>query len=187
MPIGAEKRVMIRKGVDKAFRGFSNDKQKGGWNTTISAGVVCRSLELMSALGMMEDHNRLLPATESKSGLVNVAMRNRGVLVLTCFLVALGSLLCVGKESLAKQPDPAPKSDPYATSNRPMNSRPADAGPPAPATRPDPAPRGPVDRGPVSRPARQRPVERAAPAGRRAPDFRQPAERAGTQVDPPEK
>src|SRR5215204_5917541 len=158
MLIGAEKRVMIRKGVDKAFRGFSNDKQKGGWNTTISAGVVCRSLELMSALGMMEDHNRLLPATESKSGLVNVAMRNRGVLVLTCFLVALGSLLCVGKESLAKQPDPAP------------------------ATRPDPAPRGPVDRGPVSRPARQRPVERAAPAGRRAPDFRQLAERAGTRV-----
>ena len=141
----------------------------------------------MSALGMMEDHNRLLPATESKSGPVNIAMQSRGVLVLACFLVALGSLLCVGKESLAKQPDPAPKSDPYATSNRPMNSRPADAGPPAPATRPDPAPREPVDRGPSSRPARQRPVERAAPAGRRAPGSRQPAERAGTRTAPPEK
>src|SRR5215211_9534917 len=118
--------------------------------TTITAGVVCRSLELMSALGMMEDHNRLLPATESKSGPANVAMRNRGVLVLTCFLVALGSLLCVGKEALAKQPVTAPKSGAYATSHRPTNSQPKEAPKPrhrAPAAQPKSAQQRPVDQG----------------------------------------
>ena len=144
--------------------------------TTITAGVVCRSLELMTALGMMEDHNRLLPATESRSGQGDVALRNRGVLVLTCVLVALGSLLCVGKESLAKQPGKAPSPGSPATSHRPAGAPKADhqtpaAQPQTPAAQPKPTPRKPVDRGPTSqptkqRPAKQRPTERPAPGPR---------------------
>jgi hypothetical protein len=174
--------------------------------TTITAGVVCRSLELMTALGMMEGHNRLLPATESRSGLMNVAMRNRGVLVLACVLVALSSLLCVGKESQAKQPGKAPKPGSPATSHQPPSHRPAGAphaDQRAPAAQQKPAPRGPVDhRGPSSRPKHQRPTrtqpaqqrpaehrpaERAAPAGRRAHDQGRPTESPGKQPAPHER
>ena len=101
----------------------------------------------MTALGMLEDHNRLLLATRSVSGPVSVAVRNRGVLVLTFFLVALGSSLCFGKESLAKQPAEAAKSGAFATSDRPTSPRPEAA---------------PVDQGPSSRPTQQRPAERDA-------------------------
>ena len=140
---------------------------------TITAGVVCRSLELMTALGMLEDHNRLLPATRSGSGPVSVAMRNRGVLVLTCFLVALGSSLCVGKESLAKQPLEAPKSGAFAPSDQPTSPRPEGA--------PTAGHREQVDRGPSSRPTQQRPAERAAAGPRH------PAELPGGQSTPFER
>jgi predicted signal transduction protein with EAL and GGDEF domain len=50
--------------------------------------VVRRFLEHMATLGIMEDRNRLLPSTDSESGLVSDAMRNRSALVLICVLVA---------------------------------------------------------------------------------------------------
>src|SRR5919107_1562717 len=118
----------------------------------------------MTALGMMEDHNRLLPSTESGSGLLNNAMRDRGVLILSCVLVALGSLLCAGKESLAKQPDRIPRPGDRATSHQPTSPRPAaapdtDHREPAARTKPTPrerAPRETVDQSPSSRPTEQR-------------------------------
>jgi hypothetical protein len=156
------------------------------------AGVVCRSLDHKTALGIMEDHNRLLPATESRSGQANVAVRDRGVLVLACVLVALVSLLCLGKESLAKQPGKAPRPGSPATSHRPAGAPNADHQ--APATRPEPAHRGPVDRGPSSRPTHQRPTEkpsgaqrpteRTTPVGWRAPGPRHSAEPPGRQSVP---
>jgi hypothetical protein len=175
MLIGARKRAEVRKGVDKASGGPSNDTQEGGRSSTqVTAGVVCRSLELMTALGMLEDHNRLLLATKSVSGPVSVAVRNRGVLVLTCFLVALGSSLCVEKESLAKQPAEAAKSGAFATSDRPTSPRPEAA--------PTAVHRAPVDQGPSSRPTQQRPVE--LPGGR-STQFERPAyEPPGSMREP---
>ena len=87
------------------------------------------------------------------------ATRNRGVLVLTCVLVALGSLLCVEKESLAKPPGKAPEPGGSATSHRPAGVTNADHR--APAARPKPAHpkralREPADRGPTE----QRPAGR---------------------------
>src|SRR5919107_6316984 len=121
----------------------------------------------MTALGMLEDHDRLLLATRSVSGPVSVAVRNRGVLVLTFFLVALGSSLCVGKESLAKQPAEAAKSGAFATSDRPTSPRPEAA---------------PVDQGPSSRPTQQRPVE--LPGGRSTPIERPAYEPPGSMREP---
>ena len=69
-------------------------------------------------LGIMEDHNRFLPPTDSGSGLVSDAMRNQSALVLACFLIALGSLLCVGKEALAKLHGKAPKPGAHAALRR---------------------------------------------------------------------
>jgi hypothetical protein len=91
--------MVIRKQVDKAVAEPCNGLWKGGWKDHDNGRVVCRSLELRTALGMIEDHNRLLPATESGSGLVNDATWSRRVLVLGCVLFALGALLCVGKEA----------------------------------------------------------------------------------------
>lgn len=146
---------------------------------------------------------------------MNNALRNRGVLVLSCVLVALGSLLCVGKESSAKPPEQAPKPGGHATSQQPPSPQPTSHQPAArpnadhraPAAQPEPARREPVDRSQSSRPteqrpaeqravgqrpaeqraAEQRPTERAAPAGRRGPAQGQPAEPPGKQVAPHEK
>lgn len=82
-------------------------------------------------LGIMEDHRRLLVSTASGSGPVRGAMRNRGVLVLVCFLVTLGSLLYVGKESPAKQPEKTPKPAGPATSHQPTGAPKADHSTPA--------------------------------------------------------
>ena len=198
---GAEERAAIRKDVDKALLGPCNNPQKGGWNTHDNGRMVCRSLEPMTALGMMEDHNKLLPSTEYGSGPSNNAMRNRGVLILSCVLVALGSLLCFGKESPAKQPDRMPKPGGQATSRQPTSPQPANHGPvaapntnpPAPAaqTKPalqEPAPREPV-RSPSSRPTEkrpdeQRPAERTAPAQDHAGQGERPAESPGQQKEP---
>ena len=122
--IGAKKGMAIPRNVDKALPGPCNDLQKGGWNDHDNGRVVCRSLELMTALGMMEDHNGLLPSTESGSSLVNSAMRSRGVLGLICGLVALGALLCAGNEARAKPPDQAPEPAGKAASHGPTSQQP---------------------------------------------------------------
>ena len=62
----------------------------------------------MTALGIMEDHNRLLHPTDSGSYPETIALRRRGVLAASFVLVALGLLLCVGRESQAKQPAETP-------------------------------------------------------------------------------
>src|SRR5919112_2010005 len=143
----------------------------------------------MTALGMMEDHNRLLPSAEYGSGPSSNAMQNRGVLILGCVLVALGSLLCVGKESLAKQPDQRPEPGDRAANHGPAvapnSNHPAPAAQTKPAPR-EPAPREPV-RSPSSHPTEQRPAERTAPAGRRDPAQGRPAESPGKQMVPHER
>jgi hypothetical protein len=185
--------MAIPRNVDKALPGPCNDLRKGGWNDHDNGRVVCRSLELMTALGMMEDHNGLLPSTESGSGLVSSAMRSRGVLGLICVLVTLGALVCVGNEARAIPPDhtpePAGKAASHGpTSQQPTSHRPEGAPIPdqrAPASQPEqahpkPAPREPVDRGPSSRTTHQRPTEQR-PTERPAPGPRQPAEPPGRQ------
>ncbi len=126
---------------------------------------------------MMEDHNRLLPATESGSGLVNYAMRSRGVLVLGCVLVTLGSLLCVGKESQAKPPARAPEPGGSAVSQRPAGHDP----PRAPIADQRAAQQEPVHRGPATRPAHE------PPNGRTVPEQRRTKDAPGRQVAPREK
>src|SRR5919112_2504299 len=98
--------------------------RKGGWKDHDNGRVVCRSLELRTGLGMIEDHNRLFPAIESGSDLVNDAMRSRSVLVLGCVLFALGARLCVGRESRAKPPALAPEPGSSAPSQRPVSHDP---------------------------------------------------------------
>ena len=141
-------------------------------------------------------------------------MRSRGVLAAICVLVALGLLLCAGRESLAKQPVRAPESarparsaQPIsrgpeggpsadrrapATESRPARQNPAGDGPAgasqadrrAPAAQSRPARGEAVGRGPLSRPSRQRPTERGAPAGRRALGEGRPAEPPGRRIAP---
>jgi hypothetical protein len=143
----------------------------------------------MAALGTMEDNNGCHPATESTSGSAGDAMRDRGVVVLGCVLLALGSLLCLGKASQAKPPEPSG----FAASHGPASQRPTSSGPDgapiadhgdseAPATppRPEPERRGPAgERGPSPRPTYQRPFDRPAPGPRRM------AEPPATQGAPP--
>jgi len=98
------------------------------------------------------------------------AMRNRSVLFLVCVLAALGSLLCIGKESLAKQPAKAPERGGSAVSSRQAIHRPSGA--------PNTGPR--AER---SRPTRKEPVGRRAseprqfkkPRGRRFVPYERPA------------
>jgi hypothetical protein len=203
--VGTKKRVAIRKNVDKDPLGPCNGRQEGGCNDHDNGRVICRSLELMTALGMMEDHNRLLPATGSTSGSVSDATRNRGVLVLCCVLLALGSLLCAGKESQAAPPGKAPEPGGNAAAHRPTSQRPPSSGPAdgapvadrgnpgAPAAQPKPEP---VERGPASRPAHPRPAEqrpiRQQPTEQRsterpAPGPKHPAEPPGRQFAPHER
>jgi hypothetical protein len=99
---------------------------------------------------MMEDHNRLFPATGSGSGLVNDAMQSRRVLVLGCVLFALGALLCVGKESRAEPPALASEPGGSATSQRPASQDPAR--PPIAEERAPVVQEEPVTRDPASRP-----------------------------------
>ena len=117
-------------------------------------------------------------------------MQNRGVLILGCVLVALGSLLGVGKESLAKQPDQRPEPGDRAANHGPAvapnSNHPAPAAQTKPAPR-EPAPREPV-RNPSSRPTEQRPAERTAPAGSRGlAQEERPAESPGKQMVPHER
>src|SRR5215218_21004 len=121
---------------------------------------------------MMEDHNSLLAATESGSGLVNDAMRRRSALVLVCVLVALGALFCVGKVSQAKPPALAPEPGGSATSQRPASHDPPRA--------PIAEERAPVARDPASRPAQQ-------PDGRTVPDQGPTTEAGGRQVGPQQR
>jgi hypothetical protein len=150
--------------------------RKGGWKDHDNGRVVCRSLELRTALGMIEDHNRLFPATESGSGLVNDAVRSRSVLVLGCVLFALGALLCVGKESRAKPPALAPEPGSSATSQRPVSHDPPRA--PIAEERAPVVQQEPVARQPASRQADQ------PPDGRTAPDQRPTKDASGRQVAP---
>ena len=118
---------------------------------------------------------------------MNDAMRNRGVLVLICVLVALVSSFCFGKQSLAKQPAKAPEPVGSAGSSRPASHSPAvapNARRPAPAAKSKPARWEPADRRPLSRPTHQRPIERPAPAGRHVPGPRHLAEPPGGQGAP---
>jgi hypothetical protein len=117
-------------------------------------------------------------------------MRNRCVLVAVCFLVASGLLLCVGRESVAKQPPGAPDPAGPATSHgsvghgaesapnsghptaeskhaqpQPEHTKPV-RGEPA---NPDPAPR------PAERPAHPHPAA-SEPAGASGADHRTPPE-----------
>jgi len=111
-------------------------------------------------------------------------MRNRGILVVICVLVALGSLLCLGRQSLAKQPARTPEPNGSAASFRPAGdalTAAPNTDPRAPAAQPKPALREPADRDPSSRP-----TERTAPAGRRAPGSRDFEEPRGRQVVPHE-
>ena len=133
-----------------------------------------------------------LPYTDSEIGPVSGAMQNRSALVLICVLVALGSLLCVGKESLAKQPGKAPKPAGHATSHRPTNHQPKGAQNPGhrgSAAQPKPARHDPVHRDHSSPQAHQQSKGRAAPAGPtgRARGQRQHAGPSGTRVAPHEK
>ena len=110
-------------------------------------------------------------------------MQNRSALVLICVLVALGSLLCVGKDSLAKQPGKAPKPGSHATSHRPTSHQPAgapNAGHRGSVAQPKPARHDPANRGRSSRSTHKQP---AGPT-RHAPGKRQPS---GGRVAPHEK
>src|SRR3712207_4898003 len=81
----------------------------------------------MTALGIIEDRNGLLPPTDCGSGMENGAMRNRCVVAAVGFLVALGLLLCVGRESVAKQPSGAPAPAVPATSHESVGQGPESA------------------------------------------------------------
>jgi hypothetical protein len=124
---------------------------------------------------------------------LNSALRNQGVLILGCVLVAFASLLCVGKESQAKQPVQAPKAGGQATSHQPKDPRPTVHRPAAQpnSAQPNPAPREPVGRTrssrPEQRPTKQRGAETATPASQRGPARSYRAEPPGRQVAPHEK
>ncbi|CAN5685298.1 hypothetical protein BH18ACT11_BH18ACT11_19850 [soil metagenome] len=131
----------------------------------------------------------LLHSTDCESGLENDAMWNRGVVAVICLLVALGSLLCVGKVSLAKQPLKAPEPGGRATIQRStsqgqVGARNADNR--APAARPEPATRGPASPPTHKRPAQSRPVDQGTPAW---PAHERPIERGapgrGRLAEPP--
>lgn len=113
-------------------------------------------------------------------------MRNRSALVVICVLVALGSLLCVGKESLAKQPGKAHKAGGQAASHGPTH-RPTgapNAGHRGSAAQPRPAHQGSVNRGPSSRPTHHRPAGRVGPpgpSGERAAPHERPAPPTGRE------
>lgn len=143
----------------------------------------------MTALGM--DHNGLLHSTGYESGVRNDATRNRGVLAVICVLVALGSLLCVGKASLAKQPLRAQGPGGQATPQRPTDHGQAgagNAGHPTPAARPEPARRSPASPPTGQRPAGHSPAGASsaghpAPAAQPGPAQSRPVDR-GTPARP---
>ena len=112
-------------------------------------------------LGIMEDHSRLLVSADSGSGPVRGAMRNRFVLVVVCFLVTLGSLLYVGKESPAKQPEKTPKPAGPATSHQPTSPQPTGASKADHSTAA--AQQDPVRQSPQQQPQRQPQAQRPQP------------------------
>jgi len=91
-------------------------------------------------------------------------------------------LLCVGKESLAKQPGKAHKPSGHATSHRPQGA--PNVGHQGSAAQPKQ-----VNRGPSSHPTHHQSARRAAPAGqpRYAPGPRQTARPSNSRVAPHEK
>ncbi len=102
-------------------------------------------------------------------------MWDRGVVAVICLLVALGSLLCVGKVSLAKQPLKAPEPGGRATPQRStsqgqVGARNADNR--APAARPEPATSSPASPPTGRRPAGHSPAG-ASSAGHPAPAAQQ--------------
>src|SRR5215218_4675345 len=126
----------------------------------------------MTALRIMEDHDRLLHSAGGGSGMEGVAVRNRWVLATTCVLVALGLLFCAERPSLAKEPARVPDPADPATPKRSVGQEPQsapNAGGRAPVARSRPAAlrakrpvRGePANGGlasrPAGRPARPRP------------------------------
>src|SRR5829696_2093564 len=142
----------------------------------------------MTALRIMEDHDRLLHSADGGSGMEGVAVRNRWVLATICVLVALGLLLCAEKASLAEQParvpDPADRAAPQRSVGQGPERAP-NAGGRAPVARSSPAAlragrpvRGePANGGlasrPTGRPARPRPAG-PEPVGAPKPDPRSP-------------
>jgi hypothetical protein len=141
----------------------------------------------MKALRM--GHNRLLDSTGYEGSQGNDATWSRGALAVICVLVALGSLLCLGKESLAKQPPEVQGPSDQAASQRPTDhgqAGAANATDQSPVAQPEPATSSaaspppdqrPGGHGPVGaanashpkpatqpEPAQSRPVDQAAPA-----------------------
>jgi hypothetical protein len=124
-------------------------------------------------------------------------VRDRGLVVAVCVLVALGSLLCAGKESLAEQPAKTPEPGAPASPDRQAARGRAgapDAGTRAPATRPQPAQpertqpalREPSNRSPSPRPSHQQPVHQrpvGAPNADPRPSASRPGPAAGGHVD----
>jgi hypothetical protein len=88
--------------------------------------------------------------------MVSCAMQNRGALALICTLVALASLLCAGRESLAKQPVKAPEPGGQTASHQP-------AGAPNPGHRAPAAPQEQTSGGHSPRPVHQHPTPRTTP------------------------
>ena len=136
-------------------------------------------MERMTALGTMEDYNRLLHSTDDGSGGENVARRSRCVLAATWVLVALGLLLCAGRESGAQQPAEAPEPAGPASSQQAEGRGPESA----PAAEPKPARGEPANEKPASPPA-ERPTHHE-PAGASHADHGAPA--AESKPAPEEK
>jgi len=135
-------------------------------------------LERMTALRIMEDHDRLLDSAGGGSGTVGLAARNRWALSAIFFMVALGLLLCTGRTSLAQQQarvqDPAGPAAPQRLAGQ------GSEGVPAAASRPVPRAERPASGAPASRPAgglaQPRPAEPSGtPRTERQPAVSRPA------------
>jgi hypothetical protein len=88
--------------------------------------------------------------------MVSCAKQNRGALALICTLVALASLLCAGRESLAKQPAKAPEPGGQTASHQ-------SAGAPNPGHRAPAAPQEQTSGGHSPRPVHQHPTPQTTP------------------------
>src|SRR5919112_5506693 len=113
---GCENLVAGAERVVKAPWRACNGRQRWSAEPPRTGRGVCRSLERTTALRVMEDHDRLLHSAEGGIGMGS-AVRNRWTLAATCFMVALGLLLCTGRASLAQQqarvPDPSGPAAPH--------------------------------------------------------------------------
>lgn len=141
---------------------------------------------MIGEVGMMGDHGRPLPLTETGRVSASNALRNRGVLVLVCVLAALlGFSLCTGGEALAKPPGPAhePGAGP-GSPGPPTSSKSKDQGP---AAQPGSMQQGPVNKRPAPGPATHNPNERAAGPTQRDPVLREREHRPARKVGPREE